>query len=141
MYSIFRTIFIGESGLDFQAIHKIHNNARVFKTILNSFKLGSSAAAISTLIGFIFAYSVTRTNMFGKKFFNFVAVFPVVSPPFVLALAMILLFGSSGLISREVFGMQSTDVFGFKSILIIQAMSFSLIAYINFIGVIEKLDS
>src|SRR5699024_3490927 len=83
----------------------------------------------------------TRTNMFGKKFFNFVAVFPVVSPPFVLALAMILLFGSSGLISREVFGMQSTDVFGFKSLLIIQAMSFSPIAYLNFKGVLETMDA
>jgi len=141
MYSIFRTIFIGESGLDFQAIHKVLNKPRVFKTILNSFKLGISAAVISTLIGFIFAYSVTRTNMFGKKFFNFVAVFPVVSPPFVLALAMILLFGSSGLISREVFGMQSTDVFGFKSLLIIQAMSFSPIAYLNLKGVLETMDA
>src|SRR5699024_9899196 len=141
MYSIFRTIFVGESGLDFQAIHKILNKPRIFKTILNSFKLGISAAVISTLIGFIFAYSVTRTNMFGKRFFNLIAVFPVVSPPFVLALAMILLFGSSGLISREVFGLQSTDVFGFKSLLIIQAMSFSPIAYLNLKGVLETMDA
>lgn len=141
MYSIFKTIFVDENGVDFKAVQKIFDKPLIYRTIWNSLKLGVSSAAISTLIGFIFAYSVTRTRMFGKKFFNFIAVFPVVSPPFVLALAMILLFGSSGLISREIFGMQSTDVFGFKSLLIIQAMSFSPIAYLNLKGVLESMDA
>jgi len=141
MYSIFKTIFVDENGVDFKAVQKIFDKPLIYRTIWNSLKLGVSSAAISTLIGFIFAYSVTRTRMFGKKFFNFIAVFPVVSPPFVLALAMILLFGSSGLISREIFGMQSTDVFGFKSLFIIQAMSFSPIAYLNLKGVLESMDA
>ncbi|WP_449354181.1 ABC transporter permease [Virgibacillus natechei] len=141
MYSIFKTIFVGESGLDFKAVKKILDKPSIYQTIWNSLKLGVSSAIISTLIGFVFAYSVTRTRMFGKKFFNLIAVFPVVSPPFVLALSMILLFGSSGLISREIFGMQSTDVFGFNSLLIIQAMSFSPIAYLNLKGVLETMDA
>jgi len=141
MYSIFKTIFVDENGVDFKAVQKIFDKPLIYRTIWNSLKLGVSSAVISTLIGFIFAYSVTRTRMFGKKFFNFIAVFPVVSPPFVLALAMILLFGSSGLISREIFGLQSTDVFGFKSLLIIQAMSFSPIAYLNLKGVLESMDA
>ena len=141
IYSIFKTIFVGENGFDFQAVQKLFEKPRIFQTIWNSLKLGIISAIISTLIGFVFAYSVARTRMFGRKFFNFVAVFPVVSPPFVLALAMILLFGSSGLISREVFGMQSTDVFGFRSLLIIQAMSFSPIAYLNLKGVLESMDA
>ncbi|WP_269410359.1 ABC transporter permease [Lentibacillus daqui] len=141
IYSIFKTIFVGENGLDFKAVQKLFDKPRIYQTIWNSLKLGVASAVISTLIGFIFAYSVARTRMFGRKFFNFIAVFPVVSPPFVLALAMILLFGSSGLISREVFGMQSTDVYGFKSLLIIQAMSFSPIAYLNLKGVLESMDA
>ncbi|MBY7142929.1 iron ABC transporter permease [Virgibacillus sp. NKC19-3] len=141
MYSILKTIFVGESGLDFKAVQEIFDKPRIYQTIWNSLKLGISSAIISTLIGFIFAYSVTRTHMFGKKFFNFIAVFPVVSPPFVLALAMILLFGSSGLISKEILGMQSTDVFGFNSLLVIQAMCFSPIAYLNLKGVLETMDA
>lgn len=141
IFNIFKTIFIGENGLDFQAVEKLFDKPRIYQTVWNSLKLGVSSAVISTIIGFVFAYSVARTRMFGRKFFNVVAVFPVVSPPFVLALAMILLFGSSGLISREVFGLQSTDVYGFKSLLIIQAMSFSPIAYLNLKGVLESMDA
>ncbi|MEN1966511.1 iron ABC transporter permease [Lentibacillus sp. N15] len=141
IYSIFKTIFVGENGLDFQAVQNLFDKPRIYQTVWNSLELGISSAIISTLIGFIFAYSVARTRMFGRKFFNFIAVFPVISPPFVLALAMILLFGSSGLISREIFGMQSTDVYGFKSLLIIQAMSFSPIAYLNLKGVLESMDA
>lgn len=141
IFNIFKTIFVGEQGLDLHAVQKLFDKPRIYQTVWNSLKLGVSSAVISTLIGFVFAYSVARTRMFGRKFFNFVAVFPVVSPPFVLALAMILLFGSSGLISREVFGMQSTDVYGFKSLLIIQAMSYSPIAYLNLKGVLESMDA
>lgn len=141
IFNIFKTIFVGEQGLDLHAVQKFFDKPRIYQTVWNSLKLGVSSAVISTLIGFVFAFSVARTRMFGRKFFNFVAVFPVVSPPFVLALAMILLFGSSGLISREVFGMQSTDVYGFKSLLIIQAMSYSPIAYLNLKGVLESMDA
>src|SRR5699024_2171516 len=50
MYSIFKTIFVGESGLDFNAVQKALNKPLIFKTIWNSLVLGVSAAAISTLI-------------------------------------------------------------------------------------------
>jgi len=140
IYSILKTIFVSDGSLDLQSVIKAFNRPLLFKTIWNSLKLGIFSAILSTFIGFVFAYSVTRTNMVGKPFFNFVAVFPVVSPPFVLALAMILLFGSSGIISKEIIGLSETNVFGFKSLLIIQAMSFSPIAYLNLKGVLETMD-
>ncbi|MFD2211359.1 ABC transporter permease [Virgibacillus halophilus] len=141
IYSIFKKIFVSENGLDFQAIQKLFDKPRIYQTVWNSMKLGILSAVISTLIGFVFAYSVARTRMVGRKFFNFIAIFPVVSPPFILALSMILLFGSSGLISRGIFGMHSTDVYGFRSLLIIQTMSFSPIAYLNLKGVLESMDA
>lgn len=141
LYSIFKAIFISEGQLNLKVIKKAIEKPRIYQTIWNSIKLGVTSAAISTLIGFVFAYSVTRTRMFGRKIFNFIAIFPVVSPPFVLALSMILLFGSSGLVTRELLGIQSTDVYGFYSLLIIQAMSFSPIAYLNLKGVLETMDA
>lgn len=141
LYSIFKTIFFSDGKLNLEVIKNVIEKPRIYQTIWNSIKLGITSAVISTIIGFIFAYSVTRTRMFGRKVFNFIAIFPVVSPPFVLALSMILLFGSSGLITRELLGMQSTDVYGFYSLLIIQAMSFSPIAYLNLKGVLETMDA
>ncbi|WP_200809542.1 ABC transporter permease [Virgibacillus dakarensis] len=141
IYNIFKTIFIGESGFDITAVQKILSKPRIWETIRNSLVLGVLSAFISTVVGFVFAYSVTRTRMVGRKFFNLIAVFPVVSPPFVLALSMILLFGNSGLISKELLGMQNTNVYGFTSLVIIQAMSFFPIAYLNLKGLLESMDA
>src|SRR5690625_3680953 len=79
IYSILKTIFVSDGSLDLQSVIKAFNRPLLFKTIWNSLKLGIFSAILSTFIGFVFAYSVTRTNMVGKPFFNFVAVFPVVS--------------------------------------------------------------
>lgn len=141
IYNIFKTIFVSESGFDISAVQKLLSKPSIYQTIWNSLKLGVLSALFSTVVGFIFAYSVTRTRMVGRKFFNLIAIFPVVSPPFILALSMILLFGSAGIISRELFGLQSTDVYGFTSLLIIQTMSFSPIAYLNLKGLLESMDA
>src|SRR5690625_519473 len=45
MYSIFKTIFVGEKGLDFNAVQKAFHKPLLFQTIWNSFKLGISSAA------------------------------------------------------------------------------------------------
>src|SRR5699024_3311976 len=87
LYSIFKAIFISEGQLNLKVIKKAIEKPRIYQTIWNSIKLGVTSAVISTIIGFIFAYSVTRPRMFGRKIFNFIAIFPVVSPPFVLALS------------------------------------------------------
>ena len=40
----------------------------------------------------------------GKRLFDFIAILPIISPPFVVALSAILLFGRQGLITNKLFG-------------------------------------
>ena len=81
---------------------------------------------VSTLVGLLFAYVEVYVNLKTKilsGIFKVVSILPVVSPPFVLSLSMILLFGKSGLITRALLGIKDNNVYGYWGIVIIQIMN------------------
>lgn len=109
-------------------------------TFFNSLKLGAVVAVIATFLGYVFAFAMTRTEMKGKKFFNFIATLPIISPPFVLSLSLIFLFGRQGLITKGLLGINSFDVYGFRSLVLIQSISFFPIAYLTLTGILQAID-
>ncbi|HOK87501.1 MAG TPA: iron ABC transporter permease [Fervidobacterium sp.] len=122
----------------------------VWKTVLtekaylrsfgNSILLGVLTATVSTAIGFLFAFVVTRTTIKGKKFISLMANLPMISPPFSLTLSLILLFGSNGLITKQLLGLK-WDIYGLDGLVISQTMGMFPIAYLTMLGVLESIDS
>lgn len=110
------------------------------KAFTNSILLGSLTATVSTIIGFIFAFVVTRTAVRGKKFISTFATLPVISPPFSLTLSIILLFGSNGLITKQLLKL-NWDIYGLDGLVIAQTMGMFPIAYLTMVGVLEAIDS
>ena len=51
---------------------------------------------ITTLLGLACALLILRTGMPGKRVMRALTVLPIITPPFVIGLALILLFGRSG---------------------------------------------
>jgi iron(III) transport system permease protein len=140
IYQVFKATIVGESGFDPSIIIKQITSSVFLHTLWNSIKLGVIAATFATVIGFVFAFAITRTTMKGKKFFHLIALLPIISPPFVIALSVILLFGRNGLISNGIFGITDSNVYGFTSLLFIQTLAFFPIAYLNLRGVLESID-
>ena len=99
-----------------------------------------SAAAIATVIGFIFAYCACYIKMRAKKFFNVIAILPIISPPFSVSLSIILLFGNKGLITHTLLGMASNNIYGFGGLLFAQVFSFFPMAYLLLNGVLSTID-
>ena len=64
-------------------------------------------------------YVKLRTKVL-EKLFALVSMLPVVSPPFVLSLSMIMLFGRSGIITRSLLGIYDSNVYGLRGIAIVQ---------------------
>ncbi|AMW33533.1 iron ABC transporter permease [Fervidobacterium islandicum] len=110
------------------------------KAFANSVLLGSITATVSTIVGFLFAFLVTRTAIKGKKFISTLATLPVISPPFSLTLSIILLFGSNGLITKQ-FLKLNWDIYGLDGLVIAQTMGMFPIAYLTMVGVLEAIDS
>jgi iron(III) transport system permease protein len=107
----------------------------------NSLFLAILVGALTTLLGLVFALAVTRTGMKSTKLLRALTVLPIITPPFVIGLSIILLFGLSGTVTTtmaETFGLQPTRwVYGLPGVLIAQLLSFTPIAFLVLIGVVE----
>lgn len=125
---------------DLTALNNVVTKTNFFSSLGNSLILGFTVAILATIIGYIFAFSICRTEMKGKKFFHYMAMLPILSPPFVISLAMILLFGRSGIISRDLLHLVNNDIYGFTSLAFVQTLALFPLAYLNLKGVLESID-
>lgn len=107
----------------------------------NSLLLAIVVGFLSTALGLVFALVVTRTGFRYGRMLRALTVLPIITPPFVIGLALILLFGLSGAVTQawaELFGVQPTRwVYGFPGLVIAQLLAFTPIAFLVLIGVVE----
>ncbi|WP_298359343.1 iron ABC transporter permease [uncultured Litoreibacter sp.] len=108
---------------------------------LNSLFLAILVGFITTALGLVFALVVTRSGFRYKRLLRALTVLPIITPPFVIGLALILLFGLSGSVTvffADVFGIQPTRwLYGLPGVLIAQTLAFTPIAFLVLIGVVE----
>ena len=106
--------------------------------------MGLLTAFGGTLLGFIFAYTIVRCRVPGKKYIHILALVPTVSPPFAIALSSILLFGRNGLISkgllRMTFGGNINDIYGMDGLVFVQIITFFSVSYLILRAMLERLD-
>lgn len=103
--------------------------------------LGVVVAFLSTFIGYIFAYTISRVNVPCKGFLKTIATLPILSPPFILSLSIIFLFGKQGFITKELLGITGNNVYGMGSLVVVQTMSFFPIAYMTLSGILSSIDA
>ena len=107
----------------------------------NSLALAVSVGFGSTLLGLAFALITTRARFRFGKAFRVLTVLPIITPPFVIGLAMILLFGRAGVVSQFMdwaFDIPpSRWIYGFSGIWLAQMLAFTPIAFLVLIGVVE----
>ncbi|WP_432283951.1 iron ABC transporter permease [Aminobacter sp. BA135] len=139
--SVLRMAVSGADGDVLGTIAERLTSPLILRAFANTLLLGATSALVATVVGFILAFAMTRTSMWGKRGVHLIALLPVISPPFVIALAMILLFGRSGLVTRELLGIPNSNIYGFHSLVFIQALAFTPIAYLNIRGMLEAMDS
>ncbi len=132
-----------DSGINFDAFPRIFQDYTFKKALTNTLLLGVITGVGSTIIGLLFAYVdcyvKVRTKLM-KRLFDVVSLLPVVSPPFVLSLSMILLFGKSGLITRSLLGIYDSDIYGLHGIAIVQTLTFFPVCYMMLKGLLKNID-
>jgi iron(III) transport system permease protein len=107
--------------------------------IRNTLVLGALVGVTGTVVGFLFAFVQVKLNVPFKRFIHIVALIPVISPPFAVATAAIVLFGRNGTISKDVFGVRY-DIYGLDGLLLVMTLSFFTLAYLNLRGMMQALD-
>ena len=114
---ICRLSFFKEEVFTFQNYINYFTNPRVFRSFTNSMYISIVTMVITTISAFFFAYGLTRTTMPGKGIFYTISTFPLIAPTIIQALALILLFGRNGLITRYLLG-TDWNIYGATGIII-----------------------
>ena len=148
---IFRTVsggFFNKEGLwDLSYFARYFDNyygPGLRRAFLDTMTMGLLTASFGTLVGFIFAYAMVRCNLPGKNVIHWLALLPTVSPPFALALSMILLFGRNGVISKKLLGITfvqgMNDIYGLDGLVIVQTVTFFSVSYLILRAMLERLN-
>jgi iron(III) transport system permease protein len=107
----------------------------------NTVLLGITVGVGSTMLGMAFALVAVRTNFRAKGMLRILTVLPIITPPFVIGLALILLFGRSGVVTgllADWFSMPRTRwIYGFTGVFLAQMLAFTPIAFLVLIGVVQ----
>lgn len=108
---------------------------------INSLFLGIMTGIGTTILGLAFALIFTRTDFPAKRLLRVLSVLPIITPPFVIGLALILLFGRQGAVTvffADLLGWeQARWLYGFWGIYFAQLLSFTPIAFLVLIGVVQ----
>ena len=134
--------FVGDGGFGFNVFKRIFNMPTFTHAITNTLKVGFLVGILSTLVGLLFAYVevYVRMGKFTGGLFKVVSMLPVVSPPFVLSLSMIMLFGKAGIITRFLLKIYDNSVYGFWGIAIVQTLTFFPVCYMMLKGLLKNID-
>ncbi len=142
LFTMLRYSMTTEEGrFSFATLGDVVMNQSYRRIFLNSIKLGVVSACLATIIGYVFAFTITRIDVPWKGFLKTLATLPIISPPFVLSLSVIFLFGRKGLITNGLLGIRDFNVYGMHSLILVQTMSFFPVAYLTLSGILEAIDS
>ena len=141
LYKVLQQSFFNPDGaFSLEAYVQLFTSGENFKAFSNTVLLGSVVGLLATFVGFMFAYCYTYLAIRGKKLFNLVAMLPMISPPFAVALSIILLFGSRGFVTNTLLGLRDANIYGLKGLILVQTLSFFPIAYLLLVGMLKSID-
>lgn len=106
---------------------------------LNTVIVCLCSTTLSVFTGCVFAYAVVRGNIPFKKFFSFIPVIHLITPPFVSGLSFMFLFGKQGFFTHTILGL-NVDPYGLPGLLISQTLCFFPLAYLIYAQALKGIN-
>ena len=135
--------FVTGDGFTLNVFRRVLAMPSFRKAITNTLRVGFLVGIMSAAIGLLFAYVEEYVQLKTKVLeglFKVISLLPVVSPPFVLSLSMIMLFGKAGIITRYLLHIYENNVYGFWGIAIVQTLTFFPVCYMMMKGLLRNID-
>ncbi|MCB2111052.1 MAG: iron ABC transporter permease [Defluviimonas sp.] len=109
-----------------------------------TFFLAVATATGTTVLGLAFALVATRTGFPFKKSLRLLTVLPIITPPFVVGLALTLMLGRAGVVTQWIETLTGFELgrwlYGLAGIWIAQMLSFTPISFLILIGVVDGIS-
>jgi iron(III) transport system permease protein len=143
LYPLARVLWVGfvpEGAFSLRLFRDAAGSWFIRQALVNSLLMAVLTAVLGVTLGYLFAYTLTRTDVPGKRLLGVVAILPIISPPFVGALSIILLLGQNGLVTRQLLGIRDFPIYGLPGLLLAQVLTFFPVAYLTLRGVLESIS-
>ena len=127
----------GQTGLD--NFITAFGSPQTAGTIWGSVLVALGSASCATFLGLVISLTVFKTMLPLRRLFTAAAVLPMIIPGFVFTLSYIFLFGRNGLITYQLLGLD-WDIYSWKSVVIIQTLDFTTIAFLLISAVLAGID-
>ena len=112
--------------------------------VVNTVVLGVLSATFATALGLALALLVNRTDFRMKRVLRAVSILPIITPPFVVGVAIIVLFGRTGLVTGWVADLMEVRptrwVYGLPGILIAQVLAFAPVTFLVLLSTLEAIN-
>lgn len=112
--------------------------------VANTVLLGVLSGAIATFLGLAFALLAQRGGMKNTRIFDALSILPIITPPFVIALALVVLFGRTGIVTTFLdnwFNIpRSRWIYGLPGVLIAQVLSQTPLSYLMLRGALQGIS-
>jgi len=113
--------------------------------VWNTLQLGLMTACSATLLALCFVLIVTRTRFRGRRLIGVLSILPMITPPFVIGLALILLFGRSGAVNALLewgFDIRpSRWIYGLPGVWLAQTLALTPVAFLVLLGIAEGISA
>lgn len=140
LFQVMKQSVMTPEGISFQAYWDVVASERILRIFSNTLVLCTTVSLIATAVGFLFAYTVAYVQVPLKGLFRALAILPVVSPPFLVSLSAILLFGRTGLITRGLLGLQNANIYGFGGLVLVMVLTEFPVTFLMLIGLLQNID-
>lgn len=117
IYKIIVTSFFDNNSFTLKFYKGIFNEN--YLLLKNSMITSSISAGIASIFGGIIAYYMLFSSERVRKFYYYLLMLTMISPPFIFGISCIMLFGRRGLITYRVLGLH-TNPYGLKGIVMLQ---------------------
>jgi iron(III) transport system permease protein len=112
--------------------------------VWNTLLLATLTGIISTAIGLFFALLAVRGGVRAAPIFRAMTILPLITPPFVVAMALIVLFGRTGIVTAflwEWFDIpRSRWIYGLPGVLLAQVLAQAPIAFLLLDGALRAIS-
>jgi iron(III) transport system permease protein len=113
----------GAEGFSLVQFEKLLQTPMVARATKNTMVIGLISATLVTAVGLVVAYTLTLANVPWKRWLRILVILTLVSPPFAVSFAFILLFGRRGVITYDLLGITQYDIYGPHGIVLVQLVS------------------
>jgi iron(III) transport system permease protein len=141
LFAVLRQSIWGSSGIQLDLpVETLGRYPAFWRVLWNSLGLAIFVSITSTLIGLTFALAAARSQSRLTVILRAFSLLPIITPPFVVGMAIILLFGLQGFITSQLFGLNTRGIFGFPGLALAQTLSFAPMAFLVIASVVESVN-